>query len=195
MSTLKPVSLQSDTATLEELRDIRSRRRREVANLVLQYFVALGVLGTVAYCLYMLTHVVLKDNNNNAFLMILGSSLSWMGVLLSFCFPSSIGSQKSQEAMHQMLMQFTQKVPPPTGAALEAAKELKSEEDAIHAQPTSASGQTGEGQVGPSGSGARAPEPLGVPTDLGDPATSTGADLGDSSNDVDYAPTRAGSTG
>ena len=190
----------TDKIEVEQAKDLKSQRRIQVANIVLQYVVALAVVGTVAYSCWTLTHVALKDNNNNAFLMILGSALSWMGVLLAFCFPNSIGAQKTQETMHNTLMQLLPKATLPLPAQpIDVTASLEKEEPK-HAQ---SQGRTTGTPVPPEGHGVidrpstvdsghmgeepAVADPVPTTTSTGTPAT-TSVDFTD---DVDYAPTEA----
>lgn len=72
------------------------------ANTVLQFIVAIAIIGAVYYCLWSLTHFELKDKNNSAFLLILGVILGWGGALVTFSFPGNIGGAKDKDTINKL---------------------------------------------------------------------------------------------
>lgn len=85
----------------------------DTANFWFQMIVANVVLLINIALLYIVTQVTIPVENDAAFNIFLGNALGWMGALLAFGFPNSIGSQKQQETIQRLV----EKTPPPTPAA------------------------------------------------------------------------------
>lgn len=97
---------------------LRTEAQKDTANFFLQAFVATAVVLMTAVCLWVIATFDLKERNFSALQLFLGAALAWMGGLMSFCFPSSIGAARDKETIAKL----ADKAPPPTGEALESLR-------------------------------------------------------------------------
>lgn len=149
---------------------IKTEAQRDSAN----FFLQLGVAGTILLLLMatLVCMVLFNDelNNNTNFSMWLGAVIGWGGILLNFCFPNSIGSQKQADTISKLAGQAQDKVPPVTGEA----------KDSVDGQIAASTGGIEDGQVvGGNGGGPTAA------------AYVAGSDSVAGTADVDFAPTES----
>lgn len=68
--------------------------RRDTANLALQVVVAFALIGLVFYCVHQVSTGSLKADS-----AVVGSAFTMFIILVNFCFPNSIGSQKQTDTI------------------------------------------------------------------------------------------------
>lgn len=81
---------------------LKTEAQKDSANFVLQMIVAVVILVLAVTTLVVMVafHGQVKDNTN--FSMWLGAVIGWIGILLAFCFPNSIGAQKDKDTIARL---------------------------------------------------------------------------------------------
>lgn len=150
---------------------LNTQAQKDTANFALQMLVACALVAALFYSIWQVAMGGLKADS-----AVVGSIFTMFIVLVNFCFPNSIGSQKAQDTINTLATAAS--APMTTTTTVETGK------DAQHAQLTSPP-ETGNGQAVDLG-GTSTPEP--TPTISSATATGTPSSTDD---DTDYAPSEA----
>ena len=87
------------------LKFIKNEDQRDVANFLLQSFVATAIVALNGLVVFLVASEHLEADS-----VVVGALLTQLGILVGFCFPNSIGDSKKNDTISRLV----EKAPPPT---------------------------------------------------------------------------------